>query len=199
MAGLVAAALQQLFLVPLILRAELLEVAGHAQPMQAISIERTIYSVLFTCLGACGFALLLGACYTLRGDVSWRGGLLWGLAGFVSFALAPALGLPPELPGAHPGDLAMRQMWWITTAGATAVGLACIAFSRATALKLLGVALIALPHLFGAPQATQGDSDLPTDMAWTFALSSLAVSALMWLILGALTPVLMRRYKAQTG
>ena len=197
-AGLVAATLQQLFLVPLILRAELLEPVGHAHAMQAIDIERTVYSVLFTCLGACGFSLLLAGCFVLRGEVSWRRGLVWGLAGFVSFALAPALGLPPELPGAQPADLLARQMWWITAAVTTAVGVACIAFPRTMPLKLLGVALIALPHLMGAPQAIHADSDLPRDMVHAFALGSLAVSAVMWLILGALTPALMHRYVAQT-
>ncbi len=197
-AGLVAAALQQLFLVPLILRAELLEPVGHAPAMQVAGIERTVYSVLFTCLGACGFALLLAGCLALRGEVSWRRGLFWGLAGFASFALAPALGLPPELPGAQPADLLARQMWWITTAATTAVGLACIAFPRTMPFKLLGVALIALPHLMGAPQVTHADSALPPDMVRAFGMDSLAVSAVMWLILGALTPALMQRYLAPT-
>jgi len=197
-AGLVAATLQQLFLVPLILGAELLEPVGHAHAMQAAGIERTVYSVLFTCLGACGFALLLAGCYALRGEVSWRRGLLWGLAGFASFALAPALGLSPELPGAQPADLLARQMWWIATAMTTAVGLACIAFPRPMVLKLLGVALIALPHLMGAPPVTHADSALPADMVRAFALGSLAVSLVMWLILGPLTAALMQRYLAPT-
>jgi cobalt transporter subunit CbtA len=195
-AGIVAASLQQLFLVPLILRAEALETVGHARGAVAGGIERTLYSVLFTCLGACGFALLLAGCCALRGHVSWREGLFWGLAGFVSFSLAPALGLPPELPGAHPADLLARQVWWITTAVTTAAGLACVAFPRSIPLKLLGVAMIALPHLIGAPQAIHSDSSVPADTVHAFAVGSLAVSAVMWLILGGLTPALTGRYAA---
>jgi cobalt transporter subunit CbtA len=189
-AGIVAASLQQLLLVPLILRAEVLESVGHAGGMH---VDRTLYSVLFTCLAACGFALLLAGCCALRGNVGWRRGLFWGLAGFATFSLAPALGLPPELPGAHPADLLARQVWWISTAAATAAGLACVVLSRTMPLRLLGVALIALPHLIGAPQPIQADGDLPADMVRAFGVGSLAVSAVMWLILGALTPALMRR------
>jgi cobalt transporter subunit CbtA len=197
-AGAVAWCLQQAFLVPLILRAEALETVTQSHAAAEAGIERAAYSLLFTCLGACGFALLLAGCCALRGDVSWRRGLFWGLGGFVSFSLAPALGLPPELPGAHPADLLARQLWWITTALATAAGLTCVAFPRSMALKLLGAALIALPHLIGAPQAIHADSAVPPDVARAFAVGSLAISAVMWLILGALTPALMRRFLVQT-
>lgn len=192
-AGIVAASLQQVLLVPLILQAEALETVGHTHTASEDAIARMLYSVLFTCLGACAFALVLAGCLALRGEVSWRRGLFWGLAGFASFCLAPALGLPPELPGAHAAELVARQLWWIATAIGTAVGLACIAFPRSTSLKLLGVALIALPHLIGAPQAIHAESALPSDMVHAFAAGSLAVSAVMWLILGGLTPALMRR------
>ncbi len=194
----VAAILQQLFLVPLILQAEALEAVGHAHPA-ATGIERTLFSMLFTCLGACGFALLLAGCYALRRDVTWRRGLLWGLAGFASFSLAPAVGLPPELPGAHVADLFARQAWWIATAVATATGLACVLLPKSIPLKLLGVVLVALPHLIGAPQPVHADGELPADVVRAFAVGSLTVSAVMWLILGALTPALMRYYPARIG
>ena len=197
-AGLVAAILHQLFLVPLILQAEVLEAAGHAHP-GAAGIERTLFSVVFTCLGACGFALLLAGCFALARDVSWRSGLLWGLAGFATFSLAPAMALPPELPGAHAADLVARQAWWIGTAAATATGLACLVLPKSIPLKLLGVALIALPHLIGAPQAVHADSELPAGVVRAFAVGSLAVSAAMWSILGALTPALIQRYLARNG
>ncbi|HTS52139.1 MAG TPA: CbtA family protein [Burkholderiales bacterium] len=197
-AGAVAWCLQQLFLVPLILRAEALESAAQAHAAAGAGVERAAYSLLFTCVGACGFALLLAGSCALRGEVSWRRGLLWGLAGFLSFSLAPALGLAPELPGAHAADLVARQLWWITAALATAAGLACIVFPRSMALKLLGIALIALPHLIGAPRGVHSDDVVPPDLARAFVAGSLAVSAMMWLILGGLTPALMRRYLRQT-
>jgi len=193
-AGVVAWILQQVFLVPLIVRAEVLETGVQAGDATGLDLERAGYSLVFTCMGACAFALLLTGCWSLRGEVDWRRGLLWGLAGFGVFSVAPALGLPPELPGAHAADLAARQVWWIGTAIATAVGLWCLVFPRSLWPKLLGLVLLALPHLVGAPQPSQADDAVPEDMARAFALGSLAISAVMWLILGALTPVLLRRY-----
>src|SRR5262249_21283721 len=105
-AGIVASLLQQFFLVPLIVRAEALETAAQAGVEAGVDIERAAYSLLFTCVGACAFALLLTGCWTLQGGVKERRGMWWGLAGFAVFSLAPALGLPPELPGTHAADLA---------------------------------------------------------------------------------------------
>ena len=182
-AGAVAALLQQLFLVPLILHAETFEVGADVHAAADDGLQRAAYTLLFDCLGAFGFALLLVGCYALRGGVTWRQGLLWGLAGFASFSLAPALGLPPELPGMQAADLAARQMWWILTATTTAAGLACAVFSRPLPLRLLGLALIALPHVAGAPQVlVEAHSAVPETMARTFVIGSLGVSAVMWLV-----------------
>ena len=60
--------------------------------------------------------------------MTWRDGLLWGLAGFVVFTAAPGLGLPPELPGMPVAPLTARQTLWIATAAATAGGLCLLAF-----------------------------------------------------------------------
>jgi cobalt transporter subunit CbtA len=197
-AGVVVTILQQVFLVPLILHAETfelagtLELAGHASAAADAGLRRAAYSLLFNCLGAVGFGLLLAGCYALRSGVTWPLGLLWGLAGFASFSLAPALGLPPELPGTQAADLAARQMWWVLTATTTAAGLACICFARPLTLKLLGVVLIAMPHIAGAPQTLEAHSAVPESMAHAFAIGSLAVSAVMWLILGCATAALTR-------
>jgi len=193
-AGVVASLLQRLFLAPLIVRAEALEMAGQAGGAAGVDMERAAFSLLFTCVGAWAFALLLAGCWALQGEVRWRRGVWWGLAGFAVFSLAPALGLPPELPGAHAADLTARQAWWVGTAIATAAGLWCVVYPRSLGVKLLGLVLLALPHLVGAPQPLQVDDAVPTDMARTFALGSLAISAVMWLILGALTPVLLHRF-----
>jgi cobalt transporter subunit CbtA len=189
-AGIVAAVLQQLFLVPMILQAEALELGG-AEHIQH-GLDRMLYTALFDCLGAFGFALLLATAVAWRGAVSWEQGLLWGLAGYASFALAPALGLPPELPGVENTALAARQLWWIGTSLATAAGLAAIAFSRWRAARVLGVALLALPHLVGAPGA-ESIGSLRDGLAHSFALGSLAVSLVMWSTIGIVTVAVMKR------
>ena len=72
--------------------------AGAWEPENGI--ERTAYTLLADTLTGTGFALLLAAGITLRdGDVTWREGLFWGLAGFATFTIAPGIGLPPEIPG----------------------------------------------------------------------------------------------------
>lgn len=192
-AGVVASLLQQVFLVPLIVRAEALEASALGGVAAGASLERAAFSLVLTCVGASAFALLLAGCWALQSDANWRRGAWWGLAGFAVFSLAPALGLPPELPGAHAADLAARQAWWVGTAIATAAGLWCMVFPRSIGAKLLGLILLALPHLVGAPQPSQVDDAVPADMAHAFALGSLAISGVMWLILGVLTPVLLRR------
>lgn len=202
-AGAVATVLQQLFLVPLILQAETLEAAEQVRAASAwepqAGLERALYTLLFNCLGAFGFALLLAGCYALRGGVSWPLGLLWGLAGFASFSAAPALGLPPELPGAAAADLSARQSWWIATALGTAAGLACLFLARPPGMRVLGLLLIGAPHLVGAPHPPDVHSSMPEDLDRAFSIGSLAVSAVMWLILGAVTAALAPRDTANHG
>src|SRR5689334_25022786 len=86
-AGLLAAILQQIFLVPMILQAEAVELGGAEHVRH--DIERALYTGLFDCIGAFGFALLLAALFAWRGTGSWKRGLAYGLAGYASFALAP--------------------------------------------------------------------------------------------------------------
>src|ERR1051326_194790 len=113
LSGVVAAVAHQIATVPLILEAETYEKAAqqatpqtHAHPATAAheaaspgwepetGIERAAFTLVADLLAAIGFALLLAAGFTLRGDVvTWREGLLWGLAGFAIFTVAPGLGL----------------------------------------------------------------------------------------------------------
>jgi len=194
--GLIAACLQQLFLVPMILQAEAVELGGAEHVHHGL--DRLLYSTLFDCLGAFGFALLLAAGLIWRGRVSWKEGLAWGIAGFASFALAPALGLPPELPGVESASLIARQCWWIATALATAGGIACLVLAPKRGAKLLGVVMIVLPHCVGAPA---GDALhlLAAPLARNFALGSLATSLVMWAVIGVVTAASMNRVAAPTS
>src|ERR1700732_4004594 len=85
---------------------------------------RPVFTWMATTLTSVGFALLLVGAYAVSGRaVDAREGLLWGIAGFAAFALAPAFCLPPELPGSLAADLVARQAWWIGTAVATAAAI----------------------------------------------------------------------------
>jgi cobalt transporter subunit CbtA len=146
---------------------------------------------LFTALAnvslAVGFGLLLGAAICLRDAVGgWRTGVLWGLAGYTVFFIAPSLGLPPEVPGTAAAPLADRQIWWLMTVLMTAGGGALLIFARNRKLKLLGALLIGIPHLIGAPQPQIDGGAAPAELARAFIYATAIANAFFWLVLGGL-------------
>lgn len=154
----------------------------------ADGFERNAFTVLASVLTAFGFALLLVAASELKGGLSgWREGLLWGFAGFAVFTLAPGLGLPPELPAMPAAELMDRQIWWIGTALATALGLALMVYGRSPLLAALGAGLMVLPHLIGAPQPASHESPIPESLHHSFVVASVAVSFMFWALLGGLS------------
>jgi cobalt transporter subunit CbtA len=150
-----------------------------------------------TLVAYAGFSLALGAAMAAASRsghrLDARTGLLWGLAGFAAVQLAPAVGLPPELPGMDGASLAARQSWWVLCVGSTAFGLAALAFGRGWVWLALGAALILLPHAWGAPQPPGHESLVPPELATAFATRSLGVAALSWAVLGTLTGLLAER------
>jgi cobalt transporter subunit CbtA len=153
-------------------------------------LQRNSFTVAANILTGIGFALLLTGTYAIRGrPVTWREGLLWGVAGFVVFTAAPGLGLPPELPGMAVAELTARQTWWIATAVATAGGLFLLAFRPAAWAAVLGLGLIALPHLIGAPLAPESHSQVPAALSHRFIVVVTMTSLLFWTLLGVATSI----------
>jgi cobalt transporter subunit CbtA len=198
LAGFVASAVHFARLVPLIVEAETYEVAaphepaagtaahGHepAEPAES-SLSRDALTLAANLVTGLGFAFLLTAAILVSGRaVSAPAGAVWGLGGFLAVSVAPALGLAPELPGMPAGDLFDRQVWWVATVAASAAGGGLIVFGRNMALKALGVALIALPHIIGAPQPESHASGVPAGLAAAFAAASIGAAAVFWLVLG---------------
>jgi len=188
---------QVAFITPFILQAEAQEHRDSVQPGSAHHVwepkegfERNAYTVLFTTLVGVGFAFVLNAAMLLRGRYGIKQGVLWGCAGFVVFGLAPALGLPPELPGAQAADLLVRQTWWIGTVVATALGLSCIVFSRRPVLRALGIVVLLVPHLIGAPAEMVTDESPIAHLKGAFAVASLTTMLVFWLILGTLSSLM---------
>lgn len=214
-AGLLLAGLQHFTVIPMIIEAETYEVAGDDASHEASGegnnevgaadhgkqawapeegAERTFYTATNSVIIGIGFGLLLVACYALRGSITWQKGLVWGLAGFAAFHLAPSFGLPAELPGDAAADLEQRQVWWLLTVVLTAIGLWIIAFQPNRYLKLFGVALIALPHVFGAPQPATHQSLAPEDLRIAFHYTSLTTNAIFWAVLGLVSAYLFNRF-----
>ena len=147
-------------------------------------LERHAYSFLANLVVGIGFSLLLIVGLTFEKTPFGAGrGILWGLAGFTVFTLAPNLGLPPELPTMPAADLTARQIWWSTTIVLSAIGLGSVVYGKTFLFKVLGLALLALPHVWGAPHAS-GTSDVPPELAAQFAASTIVLSALFWVMIG---------------
>jgi cobalt transporter subunit CbtA len=159
----------------------------HGTPAGS-DLRRNGLTVVFYILTQVSFALLLvagfGLARSLGREVSAREGILWGIAGFAALQLAPAMGLPPELPGTLAADLGARQAWWLGTVVATAAGLALLAFGRGSLTALAAVALVALPHLIGAPVPDGFHGVAPPELAGSFAARALGVGLAVWAILG---------------
>jgi cobalt transporter subunit CbtA len=213
-AGFLAALLNLWTLTPLILEAEVFEGAAHAHEdgtehahaapsagEESGGLARSFGTIATTLVAYAGFGLAMGAAMAAAARnghaVTARRGLLWGLAGFAAVQLAPAVGLPPELPGADAAPLAARQAWWALCVGCTALGLAAYAFGRGAAWLVLGAALILLPHALGAPQPLSHDGLVPPGLAAAFATRSLGVAALSWAALGPLAGALAERAPAR--
>ncbi|MDE3017160.1 MAG: CbtA family protein [Pseudomonadota bacterium] len=203
LAGIFVFAVQSVKLTPLILEAEVYENADAARNMiqlheqeawePADGFERNAWRFVADLGVGIGFALMLVGAFSLRDDpMDTRRGVLWGLAGFAVFSLAPGFGLPPELPATMAADLSARQVWWVSAASATAFGLYAIVFGRSNALKAIGLAVMALPHIIGAPKPPLGGV-VPTELNAEFAASSLATMAMFWVVLGALSGWLYER------
>jgi cobalt transporter subunit CbtA len=164
----------------------------------AEGLPRHAFTAAANVLTAIGFALLLAGIYALRGRaVNWRDGLLWGLSGFVIFTMAPGLGLPPELPGIPVAPLGPRQAWWIVTAIATACGLGLIFLQRSAWAAVLGLCLIAAPHLFGAPQLADVETDVPDALSHRFVIAVTVTSLLFWALLGSVTGMAYARFSTR--
>lgn len=159
---------------------------GTAEEWQpAPGLQRIAFTGLATLIGGVGYALLLAAVMlALRREPTPRSGLAIGIAGFLAVALAPAIGLPPELPGMGGAPLLLRQSWWLMTVIATGLGLYLIAVRRVPLTILGGLVLIVAPHLAGAPQVAEAASQVPPAMAAQFAARSLAIGFVFWALIG---------------
>jgi len=211
-AGTASTALQLAWAVPLIQHAEAFEPAaaeaghdaashghdGHAHGAPwapADGASRGFWTLLSNVSLGAGAGFILAALFALRpGALGARRGLLWGLAAFASIGIAPALGLPPELPGTAAAPVEARQMWWLLTAGCTATGLALLFGRRPAALRAAGAALLLVPHLVGAPQPEMHAALAPPELQREFIVAALVCSGLFWLVLGVAAGVLGRRF-----
>jgi cobalt transporter subunit CbtA len=222
-AGLVNWSAHMIGTTPLILQAEVYEKAGvaaaaNSEPTATTEAtghehhhdadawepadgwERNLFTLGADLVTGVGYAFLLTAAIVFFGKgADWRRGILWGLAGFACFSLAPGLGLPPELPGTEAAPLVARQIWWIGTVIATGAGLFAAARLRNVYGYAIAVVLIVLPHIVGAPKPETAGGLAPEELERKFVLIAIATSLVFWLVLGVLTGAFFKRYATEEG
>jgi cobalt transporter subunit CbtA len=187
--GLAVSVFQWAVVTPLILEAEIFEhgVTTASHGGGGTDFARTSLTSLATMVYASGLALvLLGLMILADVRIDARTALGWGVAGFFAVAMAPALGLPPVVPGIPEAPLMDRQIWWIGTVLATSFGLWAILQQKTPAWIVAGIAAILIPHLIGAPHPQGASTDIPAALAAQFVSASLAASALLWVCVSSL-------------
>ncbi|MBS9715434.1 CbtA family protein [Pseudohalocynthiibacter aestuariivivens] len=135
-----------------------------------------------------GFGLILVAGFALAAQfghqVTFHSGMVWGLAGFIAVQLAPAAGLYPELPGTPADNVVLRQYWWMTTVVTTITGIAFVVFGRGLVYIVIGAALLAAPHIIGAPHLPYYAGFAPPELSALFVSRTLFVMMIAWVVLG---------------
>ena len=159
--------------------------------------SRNALTIGFTVVLYVAYAMLMIAAFGVAAQfgitIGATQGALWGLTGFAAFQLAPAMGLPPELPGTVAPDLGVRQVWWWGTVFATGLGVGLIAYGRSLVLAVGGVVLLAAPHVIGAPQLDEFFSYAPAELGAAFSARVLGVGLVVWVVMGSLAGLLWSR------
>jgi len=206
-AGLFLTLYQEFIITPLILNAEIFEVidpaSNHAVEAwsPADGIERSGFSFIANLLVCFAYSLFLMSLIATRDSINLSQGVFWGVSAYLSIFIAPALGLPPEIPGMEAAFLEGRQAWWILTVLLTAIGLWSIAFKN-IGFKFVGLIMLITPHIIGAPQpefhgfANQDPQAILvlTTLWHDFIMQTSIANALLWLIIGVLSAFLVNKF-----
>ena len=210
-AGLVFGAIQHVRLTPLILEAETYETVGHDHGAAAGEAtqshghdeawspadgwQRTLSTTVTAAMAGAAFAALMAGISLIGGvPITSQNGAVWGLCAFLAVTVAPAAGLPPELPGMPAADLVARQVWWLGAIVSTGAALYLIATRYETWAMALAVGLIGLPHVIGAPLTVEHESAVPPGLAATFAANAIAANAIFFGLLGIFLGIALNRY-----
>lgn len=88
------------------------------------------------------------------------------------------------MAGSASAALTARQVWWLGTVLASAIGLWLLLKPRAYWYGLLGIALLLAPHVIGAPHPSVLESKVPAEIAARFAGLSIVLQGVLWIAVG---------------
>jgi len=206
--GLLLSATQILSVNPIILYAETFEVSGshshtseneHSHDVQAelaTNDHRDLYTIYANISAGIGFSAVLLSFmsqFQIMGITRLTAlrGLLWGGAGFITFFVVPAFGIPPDIPGIESAPVEQRQIWWLIAVVCVGLGLLALAFAPLR-YKIFGVTAMFFPYLLNIPRHegpvfTHVDPDVVktlTELHQQFIVVSSLNNLLFWLALG---------------
>ncbi len=200
-AGVLAALLQLALVVPLIMEAELFESGARVHFPEGGSPQsdrgapsvweeplRHIYTVGFSAVTFTAYAFLMIAGFLLAErfghEVTTRRGLFWGLCGGLAVVIAPAISMPPELPGAIGAEVGPRQAWYLSCVVLTLIGLSQIGLGTRARYMMTTPVFLLVPHLIGAPHLDTYFGVAPPELASEFVARVMGVALISWTLLG---------------
>lgn len=165
---------------------------GNAHPDtgagNSLDVSRNFQTMLFLVFTWGGFGLLASAAVAALSAVGRTQHVSWpgiALIGFTAFCLAPALGLPPELPGMPAAELEARQVWWLSTAIATCAGAGLIVLWHKPPALLAALVIGLLPHVVGAPMLDEHlTAVVPPKLSALFSARVIGTNLVGWIVLG---------------
>ena len=173
------------------------EAAIEWQPAEGI--ERLAFTWLANLSIGAGFGLMMTGIMTLRRPHTLTQALLFGIGGYYVIFVAPALLLPPELPGAESHDLQTRQATWLFTVVTSLAGLCILAWSSPHWKRLLGFVVICSPFLLFSRHQVNYADPVPPVLIGRFAWMTGFTNLLFWIALGSLVYWLQKRWIQTPG
>lgn len=208
-AGLILSTYQATFITPIIIGSEVYEVAepesvhhhNEAAWAPKDGLERHSWNFASNFILAFAYALILIGFMCLKNSVNTIKGVFWGIAAYLIIFVIPSFGLSPEIPGIEAAQLEGRQAWWLLTVILSAIAFWLIAFEDKQ-YKLVGILLLTIPHLLGAPQPEiHGFANTDpkavealTDLWHSFLFQTYIANALLWIIIGALSGFMTQKF-----
>ncbi len=203
-AGVLAALFQLWLVVPLIMEAELFESgqrvhfatdgstqSDRSAPSVWAEPLRHVYTIGFSAVTFTAYAFFMVAGFALAARaghvITLHRGLAWGLCGAIAVVIAPAVSMPPELPGAIGAEVGPRQMWYLTCVILTMLGLVQIAFDKRPRALITAPIFLLVPHIIGAPQLDTYFGVAPAELASEFVARVMGVALISWALLGLFT------------